>query len=152
MRREFSTWLLFTLMLAGSTGAGEVFKEVDAQGNVIYSDRPNAASAEKLDIEYSSTDPQALAAQREALEKARDERQEAEVEATANEANQRDLAAQRKANCEKARAYQQRVETARRLYDVDDDGNRSYYSAEQQDAALAKARDQIQEWCDTDGT
>lgn len=150
MRRVLPTQILLALALTGLAGAGEVYKEVDAQGNVTYSDRPRAAASQKLDIENNKTDPEALAAQRKALESAREERQQAQVQAAANAERKRDLAAQRKANCEKARAYKQRVDTAHRLYDTDENGNRSYYSAAQHDAALAKARDQVEEWCDTD--
>ncbi|NNF51716.1 MAG: DUF4124 domain-containing protein [Gammaproteobacteria bacterium] len=134
----------------GLAGAGEVYKEVDEQGNVVYSDRPRDASAPRLDIDSSKTDPEALAKKREVLEKRQEERKQAKVNAAAEAERQRDLAAQRKANCEKARSYQQRVDTARRLYDTDENGNRNYYSSEQQDAARALARDQVKEWCDTD--
>lgn len=157
MHRQISTTLLAALLaillanfLTSFVGAGDVYKEIDAQGNVVYSDRPRDAAAKRLDVDSSKTDPAAIAARREALDKSRENRKEAQVKAAANSERKRDLAAQRKANCEKARAYQQRVETAHRLYDVDADGNRNYYSAAQHDAALAKASKQIKEWCDTD--
>ena len=145
---------LLVLLLATVSGAlaAKVYREVDANGNVIYSDRPRDASAEAIDVGASKADEEAIAARREALNEAREAREARRAEA-ANEAERaRDVAAQRAANCEKARAYQQRVETAHRLYDEDENGERTYYSAEQHDAALAKARDQVSEWCDTDGS
>lgn len=144
------TMLLSSSVLASFANAGEVYKEVDAQGNVVYSDRPRDAAARRLDVDSKSTDPAAIAARREALEASREKRNEAQAKAAANTERKRDIAAQRAANCEKARAYKQRVETAHRLYSTDDDGNRKYYSAAEHDAALAKGRDQVKEWCDTD--
>jgi len=138
------------ILCTGLVSAGEVYKHVDAQGNVIYSDRPADAAAARLDIDSSKTDPEAVEQQRAALEAKREEREQAKASANAEAERQRDLAAQRKANCEKARSYKLRVEAAHRLYDTDENGNRSYYSAEQHDAALARARDQVKEWCDTD--
>lgn len=140
------------LLLSGMCAAGDVYKEVDANGNVVYSDRPREAAAQRLDIDSAETDQEAIAARRDALEAARVKRQQAQEEETARKAHKQDLAAQREANCEKARAYQQRVETAHRLYEVDDNGDRNYYSAEQHDAALARARDQVREWCGSQGS
>lgn len=152
IRRFMPMPILLLLMLSGLAAGGEVYKEVDAQGNVTYSDRPRDAAARRLDIGNNKTDPTAIAARKAALESKREERRQAQAKAAAAAESRRDLAAQRQANCKKARAYQQRVQTAHRLYDVDENGDRSYYSAEQHDAALAKARDQIREWCDTDGS
>ena len=136
--------------LSGIAAGAEIYKEVDARGNTVYSDRPRDAAAQRLDVKASKADPAAVAAEREALAKSREARQQAQAEAATEATRQRDVAAQRQANCEKARAYQQRVETAHRLYETDENGERRYYSAQEQDAAIAKARDQVKEWCDTD--
>lgn len=152
MSSKITTLLMAALVLASSAYAAEVYREVDENGNVIYSDRPRDASAEAIDVGASKADEQAVTAHREALVQAREARETARATAASEAERARDVAAQRAENCEKARAYQQRVETARRLYDEDENGERRYYSAEQHDAALAKARDQVREWCDTDGT
>lgn len=132
--------------------SADVYRQVDDAGNVIYSDRPAESGAERVNLSSSKTDPAAVAARREARTAAQAERAAAREQAAAGEAQTRDLASQRAANCEKARAYQQRVTTAHRLYEVDENGERQYYSAEQHDAALARARDQVREWCDPEGS
>lgn len=152
MSNRIPTLLMVALVLGSGAFAAEVYREIDENGNVIYSDRPRDASAEAIDVGASKADEEAVAARQEALVEAREARAAARAEAASEAEQARDVAAQRAENCEKARAYQQRVETARRLYDEDENGERTYYSAAEQDAALAKARDQVREWCDTDGT
>lgn len=148
MTRTIVALIATGLGLATAVHAGEVYRQTDDSGRVIYSDRPASANATRLDIESRPTDPARLAdmaAQREEREKAREEARETSEEARLR---QQDRQAQRASNCEKAMAYQQRVETARRLYRLDDNGERQYYSAEEHDAALARARAQVAEWCD----
>lgn len=142
--------LLAVPLYADSAHAGEVYKQVDENGNVVYSDRPREATATPLDVDTAKTDPAAAARKLDELKKAREQREQTKTDAAKEAEHQRDLAAQRQANCEKARAYQQRVQTARRLYETDENGNRTYYSSEQQDAARVLASTRVREWCDTD--
>ncbi len=143
---------ILAFVAAGVASSADVYRQVDDAGNVIYSDRPADAGAERLKLSTGKTDPAAVAARREALTQAQAGRAAAREQAAAKQAQDRDRAEQRAANCEKARAYQQRVTTAHRLYEVDQNGERQYYSTQQHEAALARARDQVQEWCDTDGS
>lgn len=142
---------VLTLLLGlQAANAGDVYREIDAQGNIVYSDRPKNANAAQLKIESKKTDAAAIEKQRQARIKQSEERERNRAKIAEEAERKRNVSAQRAANCEKARAYQQRVETAHRLYDVDGEGNRTYYSAEDHSAALAKARAQVSEWCDTD--
>lgn len=138
------------LLAVGSlaAGAAEIYRETDDSGRVVYSDRPSSASARKLTIQSRATDPAIREAERARLAERQAQRQEARAKAAENAERNRDIQSQRAQNCEKARAYQQHVETARRLYKTDENGERRYYSAAEQDAALEKARMQVKEWCD----
>lgn len=146
---KFTASMALLLAVASlGAGAAEIYRETDASGRVVYSDRPSSANARKLTIQSRATDPAILEAEKARLAERQAQRQESRVKAAETTERNRDIQSQRAQNCEKARAYQQRVETAHRLYETDENGERRYYSAAEHDAALEKARMQIKEWCD----
>lgn len=148
MNKAYLLAALFLASMFVSAVAGEIYRETDASGRIIYSDRPASASASKLRIENRATDPAALEAEKARLAARQAQRQESKTKAATEAERNRDIQAQRAQNCEKARAYQQRVQSSHRLYVLDAQGNRQYYSAAEQDAAHEKARNQVKEWCD----
>src|SRR5210317_1699840 len=64
---------VFALALAGGgvAIAGDIYKWVDADGNVHYEDRPIGAQSERLDIQSRPTDRAAVTAQVQAATEAR---------------------------------------------------------------------------------
>ena len=128
-------------VLAGSTlPADEVYKSVDANGNVVYSDRGTSKSAPKVEVHVTQPDPAEVArlAREQASLKAEDERR-SKQEASAAKAQAHD-AQRREAACQKARNEYYRLKDAPRPYQRDADGNRLFYSDDEADALREQAR------------
>jgi hypothetical protein len=126
----------------------QVYRWVDAEGNVHYTDRPPPeVDAERMSIEVQPTDLETtIEAQRDREENLslRDQdREDDEHDAEAERRDRENLAR----SCQQARERVARIESARRLSRVDADGNRHTYDEAERAAALAEARAQVAEWC-----
>lgn len=126
----------------------QVYRWVDADGNVHYTDRPPPeVDAERMSIEVQPTDLEAtIEAQRDREENLslRDQdREDDEHDAEAERRDRENLAR----SCQQARERVSRIESARRLSRVDEQGNRHTYDEAERAAALAEARAQAAEWC-----
>lgn len=137
------------LLLSVSALAG-VYRWVDAQGNVHYSDKPQG-EAQQLSIQSRPTDPARVATQREtSLQQAaehRESRQKQGEEAKEQQAKAQDESKEREVNCTKARERLERYETAHRLYKPLPDGERQYLSDEEIDKARVDASGERDKWC-----
>ena len=139
--------------LTVSTGAvaNEIYKWTDTDGNVHYEDRPTgAATEERLDLTYRSTDRSAVQARVKSRIDAQTAREEAQSTAAAAEQEAAENAAaepQRRDRCDQARARLESYLTARRLYRTDDNGERVYLDDAQSQEARRKAEEQIAEFC-----
>lgn len=135
---------LALLLAAAPVAAADVYKSVDANGTVVYSDRPvQGAERVQVDAPYVGGGPeprQGLAASEP--EPAEDAEQAAGSEPTAAE-----RAEQRAQNCEIARERQERYATSHRLYRTTDSGERDYLSSAEIDEARAQAAADVDEWC-----
>ncbi len=149
---------------AGAADEGTVYLWVDKNGTPHYEDRPPegaeaSASARELNLRYKLTDEQAVA---EAGKRKADlsdaaqlrEKQQAEDKAadqkTADKADAEDkdkVLTEREAGCKQAKERLQKYETAHRLYKPGPDGQRTYLTDEETDAARADARRTVDEWC-----
>jgi hypothetical protein len=129
----------------------DVYMWRDADGTVHYGDKPGSEDAKKLDIETRPTD-------RAAVTKRYEQRQTARLESNANMAEQRsqaeqqaaDAAAEREqkaARCEKARERLQSYINSRRLYRLDESGERQYLDDAEIAEARAKAEEAVNENC-----
>ena len=143
------TVLALGLLLSAGAAAG-VYRWVDAQGNVHYTDKPNG-DAQKLEIESRPTDPARIATQREASQKQHSEHQENRQKQLADEkeadAKAQDDAKARATNCTKAQERLERYETAHRLYKPLPDGEREYLTSDEIDTARADAKTDRDKWC-----
>lgn len=125
---------------AAPTLADQVYKSVDAQGHVIFSDRPIAAGAQKTDIAVQQADPkeaERLAKERLLLKADDDQRTQkaaAEAKAKAKQDNEK------KRLCEQARIHYTDLKSVNRLYTATADGNREYYTDAQADAMRVEAK------------
>lgn len=143
MRRLFQLLLLLT---AVPLAADEVYKSTDANGNVVYSDRPQPG-AETVDVQapYLGGGPaprEPLIPEEPGSDEAGSEEASGEPEPSAQE--RAELRAQ---NCETAQERQERYMTSRRLYRTTPDGEREYLSSEEIDEARAQAAADVEEWC-----
>ncbi len=129
--------------------AQEVFKSVDAEGHVVYSDRADTKTAPKTAVHVDEPEHAEVArlAKEQELLKAEDlQRQKQEALDAKNKA----LADQRKqTGCQNARNYYFHLKDSGRLYQHDADGNKLYYSDADADAMREQARRAMTAACGT---
>jgi hypothetical protein len=130
--------------------AGDIYRWVDAEGNVQYGDRPdNNANAERLAIESRPTDP----AQVQQTIQARLDRQQMAAEAAASgpqpptKEELREEAEERRQQCDMYTERLQRYIQFRHLYREDENGERTYLDEAQMQAEQDLMQDRIHEFC-----
>lgn len=129
--------------------AQEVYKSVDAEGHVIYSDRGATKSAAKTPVHVDQPDPAEvarLAKEQEMLkaeDQARAKQQATEDKNKATDAHKKEVA------CTNARNYYFRLIDARHIYHPIDNGDRVFYSDEDADALRQKAKQAMNQACGT---
>ena len=132
--------VLLSVLADGALAADAVYKSIDADGHVVYSDRGTSKSTPKVDVHVTQPDPAEVArlAREQASLKAEDERR-SKQDASAAKARAHD-AQRREAACQKARNEYYRLKDLPRPYQRDADGNRVFYSDEEADALREQAR------------
>jgi hypothetical protein len=131
------------------TAADQVYKSVDAQGHVTYSDRPTAVGARKTDITVQQADPkeaERLAKERVLLRADDDQRNRQQNDANRAKAQQD---SEKKQRCETARARYNFLMSVNRLFEPTADGSRTYYTDAQADAMRAAAKRAMDDACGT---
>jgi len=150
-KRIVLTCAIAAITVSMGAMANEIYKWTDADGNVHYEDRPSgAATEERLDLTYRSTDRGLVQARVKSRVDAQTAREEAKSTAAAAEQEAADNAAaeqQRRDRCDQARARLESYLQARRLYRTDDNGERVYLDDSQSQQARQKAEEQIAEFC-----
>jgi hypothetical protein len=143
-------WVALLALAGGFTPlpAQEVYKSVDADGHVIYSERGATKNAPTTTVHVTEPDPAEagrLAKQQQLLTAAEKQRQKEEAAADKSQAlAQHD----RQQKCERARAQFYRLHDARRIYaQRDADNNPIVLSDEDADAAREKARRAMVDAC-----
>jgi len=144
-------WVLLLTFSTLTTWAAQVYRSVDAEGTVIYSDRPEDDGAESIFIAArrpASTPAPSPSAERPtnpsepALEEA------GEVERERREPTPEERAEDRAKNCAIAREREERYAISHRLYRETPDGGREYLDDAQLTAARTQATADVQKWCD----
>lgn len=141
--------------LSSAALSSEIYKWTDDDGNVHYGDRPTGvvaedASFETVAIASRRTDPARVTAGVEARQErdaARAETRMAAAKAAEEAAQQQADAEERAQKCQQYRARLEKFVTSRRLYRVDDAGERSYLDETQMQEARAKVQQQVEEYC-----
>lgn len=132
--------LVALALAAAPLSAQEVYKSVDAQGNVVYSDRGSTKNAPATTLHVTEPDPAEvarLAKQQQLLGAEERQRQKQDAIDSHNKAvgdHNKQVA------CENARNKYYRYKDAGRIYQRDADGNRIYYSDEQSDQLREQSR------------
>ncbi|HKJ19090.1 MAG: DUF4124 domain-containing protein [Gammaproteobacteria bacterium] len=150
-KRIVLTCAIAAMTVSMGAMANEIYKWIDADGNVHYEDRPTgAATEERLDLTYRATDRSSVQARVKSRVDAQTAREEAKSTAAAAEQEAAENAAaekQRSDRCDRARARLESYLQARRLYRTDDNGERVYLDDSQSQEARRKAEEQIAEFC-----
>ena len=143
--------LLLAAMLATAAYGGQVYRSTDANGNVIFTDRPTensepvnviVPSAGRPGNPITSPDAKAAAAKAQSGTQANAGDQKKEKVPTPAEKE-----AERAKNCAAARERQTRYDTSHRLYKPGANGDREYLNSAEIDEARAKAAADVATWC-----
>lgn len=135
----YAAALIFCLCYVGGASSQEVYKSVDADGHVVYSDRGNSKNAPKTAVHVDEPNPEEaarLAREQQALNAAdaarrRDQQADEKAQAAAEK--------KREESCRNARNEYDRLVNRRALYKLNADGERVYYSDEEADAMRERA-------------
>jgi len=141
---------LAALLASGTAVAGEIYKWTDEDGNIHYEDRPTGdTTMVRLDVRSTDTDNTVVQARldqdREARAAARQVASEAPPEMTKEE-----LRAEQDKRKERCQYYRDRLGaflSARRVYDENDAGERTYLDDDEILAARAAVEEDIQKYC-----
>jgi len=145
--------VLFALLIIVSAGAApraqEVYKSVDAQGHVIYSDRASTSTAKKSAVHVDPPDPSEvarIAKEQEILNAQEIQRKQQQAVDDKKKAQQDH---DKQARCDAARNHYFAMKDTRKLFQRDADGNRVYYTDEQANAQREEAREAMTAACGT---
>jgi len=129
--------------------AQEVYRSVDADGHVVYSDRSTSKNAPKTAVHVEEGDPAEAAriAKEQQLLQA-EETQRAKQQAI-DDKNKASTDHQKQAACQNARNYYYRLRDSPRIYQRDPDGNRVYYSDSEADTLREQAKRAMTSACGT---
>ncbi len=134
--------------LSAAALASEIYKYIDADGHVIYVDRPSGDPTEqRLAIASKPTDRATVQARIQARNAAREAGANTPKQPTREEP--RDEREERQQNCQMFRDRLEQYVQSNRLYRVDEQGERDYLNEDEIRAARDSVAQQIQEHCDT---
>jgi len=140
-------WSLLLVLPAGIVAA-DIYRSVDEQGNVVYSDRPSEdAVVVAVSSSRSRTEPQARGAAGTPDERS-GQADSALVAEIPREPTPAEIASDRAQNCQYARQMLQTYSQSRRLFKTDAEGQRQYLSDDELSAARARAESNVAAWCD----
>jgi hypothetical protein len=141
--------LVLLVALCAAPADAQVYRWVDKDGKVHYSDKkPKDAAAKELAIQSQASDPAAaekamaeLKAQNEGLD-------EADAQRKQDAARQAQAKQQREAQCKSAQSEVQLLSSVNRYYTVDHKGDRVYDTDAQLEARRGAARARAAQLCD----
>lgn len=138
------------LLGASALAQADVYRWVDAQGEVHYTDRWVPGSV-LIKVDRSRATPEAAASARSAeqnrLAVTNDRINAQQAQSTDARAVQRDVQEARTAQCKEAKERYEKSIQARRIFRTGKDGEREYLSDAEADEWRLKARSEMQEAC-----
>jgi Domain of unknown function (DUF4124) len=147
-----SAILVALVLLVGTAcplAAGEVYKSVDAEGHVVYSDHADTSGAQKSVVHSDPSNPTEVAriAKEQEIQKAEElQRNRQKLIDDTKKAQQDEL---KQVQCESARNRYYSLQDAGRIFDLDAAGNRHYYSDAEADTKREEARQAMTAACGT---
>jgi C-terminal processing protease CtpA/Prc len=139
----------FILTGVSVTAMADVYRWVDAQGRVHYSDRwvPGAELVKVSNSKPSSQDVERVAREQAALAESNARIESEQLQAETERAVQQDIAKVREQQCKEAKQRYQMAIQSRRLFRLREDGEREYMSEAEADAYRVQARTEMEEVC-----
>jgi len=126
--------------------AAEVYRSVDENGIVVYSDRPEP-DAERVFVATTRPATTPRSVPRAADSAAADAPPRVDGGEIAQEPSAEERALERERNCTVARERAERYRVSRRLYRNLSDGEREYLSDDEIDQARSSADADVARWC-----
>lgn len=147
-----STILLAVASFSGTARGGDtpLYKTVDAQGNVVYTDKPSSANTQQTTVHYhepTAEDLKSAEEQRRAQQAMEAQRLQQAVASNADRLQQERQQQALQARCENARRQFNSIKDAGRLYQQDSQGDRVYLTDQEADAKRAQARQAMTDAC-----
>jgi hypothetical protein len=131
-----------------SAAIADVYRSVDAQGHVLYSDTPTpGAQLIRSGGTHPASPPSAPPAAASKPVKSNEPQPTAAEQQLASRAVQSDLAQTRAEQCKKAQEQYQKAIQARRIYNEGPNGERTYLTDEEADKARVASKLQMDEAC-----
>ena len=128
--------------------AGKVYRWVDGQGKVHFSDQPGGMNSQAVEVKpIPRSEPMPGGRETSPRPQATASKPEAET-ATAKE-DAKKTAKLRSKNCEIARDNLKRNESISRMYRLDENGERAFLTDAEREAVMEKSRRHVKEWCGT---
>ena len=137
------------MSLAVTIAQADVYRSIDAQGHVVYSDRPDTSTAQKAVVRVDQPDPREVARNAKEQEIQNAEETQRKKQQAIEDAKKALEDHNRQVQCDTARDHYYSLKDARRIYDRDADGNRVYYKDVDADAKREEARLAMVAACDT---
>lgn len=128
--------------------ADEVYKSIDAEGHVVYSDRPASPTAQRSVVNVDRPDPKEAARMGKEQEILKAEEIQRNRQKLIDDAKKAQQDHTKQVQCDAARTHYFTLKNARRIYDWDADGNRVYYSDADADAKRERARQAMNAACE----
>ncbi len=137
-------WIACLLLLPG-LAAADIYRWVDAGGRVHFDQRPANPRAERVEVKPQVLEADPLTRERlERNERFYEARRQEQAEANSRAAERR---SERQQECKELRRQLAQMPEGFRYYRSEADGQRSYYSDAQMDAARRQLRDRVSERC-----
>jgi Domain of unknown function (DUF4124) len=127
--------------------ADEVYKSVDAEGHVVYSDRPVSSAAQKTVVKVDRPDAKEVARMGKEQEILKAEEIQRNRQKLIDDANKAQQDQAKQAQCDAARNHYYLLKDARRIYQRDADGNRVYYTDAEANVKREEARQAMNVAC-----
>ena len=148
----FSTALWLALASLWGNAAADVYKWVDDQGQIVYSQSPPPPPKRSVRVKMvPGPDPAEIAHAQEALQQSIEriyEQEEKKRQARAEQDAQKEIQKQRAKNCEIARQNLNTIQNLGRRRIISPDGTPVFLSEEERAARIEEARKNIEAYCD----
>ncbi|MBL8519915.1 MAG: DUF4124 domain-containing protein [Betaproteobacteria bacterium] len=147
------------ILLAAATVTAQVYRWVDKDGKVQYSDQPPPAGASKADPKKIADAPAAatgsaaaggsksIADQSKDFDKRRKDAAKKSDEQSKKDEEARKVTENDQLNCKNARAALKDLESGRPIARTNESGDRSYLTDEQRQAEMARAKEIAADSC-----
>jgi hypothetical protein len=142
-------WTIVLLLPLGASAA-EIYRFVDDDGSVVYSDRPKEGeNVERIEVRTAAGRPTTAAVQSSSGNAGTDGNAASPLTfEVPREPTPEEIAADRARNCAFARSQVETLNNSRRMFRNSPSGEPEYLSAAEIDAERAKAEANVAEWCD----